>query len=59
MFEKFFDYLGFATPFIVFFYLILLEKLKSNKKWRNKENLVLYKYFTRKSHFLFKISFYK
>jgi hypothetical protein len=32
MFEKFFDYLGFATPFIVFFYLILLEKLKSNKK---------------------------
>lgn len=32
MFEKFFDYLGFATPFIVFFYLILLEKLKSRKK---------------------------
>jgi hypothetical protein len=31
MFEKFFDYLGFALPFIVFFYLILLEKLKSRK----------------------------
>lgn len=32
MFEKFFDYLGFATPLIVFFYLILIEKLKSKKK---------------------------
>lgn len=37
MFEKYVNYLGFATPFIVFFYLILLEKLKSRKREKKRE----------------------